>query len=507
MKKRDIFFVLLVVILNSLFLADASGAWRIEMVDSGSVGAYNDIAVDSSGNVHISYYDGANRAVKYATNASGSWRTETVGSVGNSVFLDTILYLDSSDNPHIVYYDFSSDSLIQATRASGVWQLQTFINLGIKKDYRPSIAVDSSGNIHIAYCDTSVSPRELKYVSNVSGAWQTKTADSDCSYVALAVNSTGEPHIVYFYYAYVNGVNYQELRYATIVSGTWQIETISSNAYFAKISLSLDVSGNVHTIFQEEFSGLKYATNASGSWSTEKIDDGSISNSSISIDSSGNAYVSYYDDFPNKDLRYATNATGSWRTEAVDTLGNVGEYNAIAVDSSGNVHISYFDEFWGYLKYATTSSAAQSPLTVSKSASPVPAASGSDLTYTIDYGNAGDSALTGVVISDTVPWGTTFVSADRGGVESAGTVTWDVGNLAAGAAGRVSFTVSVSPSLADGTIIRNSDYSVDSDQTAQFIGSPVDVPVYSINYADVNSDGVINVLDAIKVLRMALGLN
>ena len=63
MKKRDIFFVLLVVIFNGILLANASGAWRMEIVDSGSVGAYNDIAVDSSGNVHISYYAGANRAI------------------------------------------------------------------------------------------------------------------------------------------------------------------------------------------------------------------------------------------------------------------------------------------------------------------------------------------------------------------------------------------------------------------------------------------------------------
>ena len=42
------------------------------------MGKYLSIAVDGSGNVHISYYNDTNDDLKYATNTGGSWTAETV---------------------------------------------------------------------------------------------------------------------------------------------------------------------------------------------------------------------------------------------------------------------------------------------------------------------------------------------------------------------------------------------------------------------------------------------
>ena len=68
---------------------------------------------------------------------------------------------------------------------------------------------------------------------------------------------------------------------------------------------------------------------------------------------------------------------------------------------------------------------------------------GEDLTYTLVVANDGPSDATDVVVSDDVPAGTSFVSADGGGIEAAGTVTWNLGSLADGATATVHVTVHV----------------------------------------------------------------
>ena len=109
-------------------------------------------------------------------------------------------------------------------------------------------------------------------------------------------------------------------------------------------------------------------------------------------------------------------------------------------------------------------------LSISKSA-PSSVLSGQNMTYTITYGNTGSAAASGVVVRDTVPSGTTFVSATGGGTLSSGVVTWNVGNLNAGVTGQtVSLTVNVT--AASGTIT-NGTYSIQGSGVSPVSGSPV----------------------------------
>ncbi|MBX7070935.1 MAG: DUF11 domain-containing protein [Microthrixaceae bacterium] len=74
-------------------------------------------------------------------------------------------------------------------------------------------------------------------------------------------------------------------------------------------------------------------------------------------------------------------------------------------------------------------------------------APGEQVTYTLLVTNVGDQAATGVTLSDTLPTGTTFVSATAGGTESpTGTVMWALGGLNGGGA---STSVTVTVLLAD----------------------------------------------------------
>ena len=109
-------------------------------------------------------------------------------------------------------------------------------------------------------------------------------------------------------------------------------------------------------------------------------------------------------------------------------------------------------------------------LTISKSGPPT-ATTGSNITYTITYGNTGGAAANGVVIRDPVPAGTTFVSATAGGTNVAGVVTWNIGTVNSGVTGQtVSFTVNVTATSGS---VDNVNYTIEGTGIAPIPGPPV----------------------------------
>ena len=105
-----------------------------------------------------------------------------------------------------------------------------------------------------------------------------------------------------------------------------------------------------------------------------------------------------------------------------------------------------------------TSVAAQADLTAVLSAAPDPVLVQDVMTYTVTVSNNGPSQATGVVLTDTLPAGVTFVSAipsqGTGCTHVAGTVTCNLGALDSGASGTI--TIQVTPSAAQaGTTITN----------------------------------------------------
>ncbi len=98
-------------------------------------------------------------------------------------------------------------------------------------------------------------------------------------------------------------------------------------------------------------------------------------------------------------------------------------------------------------------------LSITKTDSPDPVFVNNSLTYTIKVTNEGSASLTDVVIHDTVPPNTSFVSSsggDAGGTLTGSLVEWKVSSLAPGATATVQMVVNVDPGLIEGSIIRNS---------------------------------------------------
>ncbi len=90
---------------------------------------------------------------------------------------------------------------------------------------------------------------------------------------------------------------------------------------------------------------------------------------------------------------------------------------------------------------ASTTVSAIANFTLTKSVDLVSAGPADTLNYTIRYKNVGSASATSVVLKDTVPANTTFVSASNSGTLSSGVVTWNLPNIAVNDSGLVTMKV------------------------------------------------------------------
>jgi uncharacterized repeat protein (TIGR01451 family) len=95
-------------------------------------------------------------------------------------------------------------------------------------------------------------------------------------------------------------------------------------------------------------------------------------------------------------------------------------------------------------------------MSFSKTADVTEADPGDSIIYTLTYDNSGSGEATDVVVTDTIPGDTTYVSSNPGydGV-SGDTFTWNVGTVGAYSSGTITITVTVDAGTPDGTLLHN----------------------------------------------------
>ena len=99
----------------------------------------------------------------------------------------------------------------------------------------------------------------------------------------------------------------------------------------------------------------------------------------------------------------------------------------------------------------------QADLAITKTGDPNPVTAGNQITYTLTITNLGPSDASGVRITDTLPAGVSFVSGSAGCTETTpGTVTCDIGDLAAGDTATVEIIVTLDPEVA-GTLTNTAE--------------------------------------------------
>ena len=344
----------------------ATPGWQTEVIAPTTATTDNwatSIAMDSAGHAHVhyafdecahystlppnfTYCDSYNYYNNYITDASGSW---TGQQVGHSPYVDANIAVDSGDTVHIGYADLSG--ITHEVYVSGAWNSEVIDAAGWCKS---SFALDSANKSHFAYWAISPPIQELRYATNIAGAWvhgavDTFTQDIGCSVpgspLSITVDLTGTAHL-----AYAGRYPDYGLKYATNQGGTW-ISTTIDTGYITELSTAVDANGRTHITYSDNNHYIKYAhQDALGTWVINVIDNsGSTGYPSLALDASGIVHLSYISGLNGWQLIYATNSTGTWRFLPIDGADYAD--TALALDVQGKVHLSYFSS--GNLKYAT----------------------------------------------------------------------------------------------------------------------------------------------------------
>jgi hypothetical protein len=344
---------------NLKFAHLEAGVWTVETIDIGSGGGTTSLALDSVNQPHIAYSSSAGGLdfhgdLRYAYQEAGQWYTETVDTDANISTGTLSMGLDGAGYPHIIYYHLDSwisGSMKYAYQDAGGWHFQDF-NTTVDVARYASLVIDDQGYAHVGYIDPTNS--ELNYAYQDASQWYTETVDVSCTLgldPALQLAGDGSPYISYI--IRVGGQHSVKMAYHDDTG--WHIELIHSGKNnIGMPSIDLDADGKAYVTFNDAGAyELMVAHRETAGWQVEVVDrSGEVGQYiSMALDGNNRAHIGYYD-VQNQDLKYAYQDDLGWHIEMADNSGQVGRNPSLDLDANGYPHVSYYDMGNYELKYA-----------------------------------------------------------------------------------------------------------------------------------------------------------
>ena len=201
------------------YLTNVSGSWVNEALEPPNRCNVSDLAVDSTGRVHVACRNGGQPDdLYYLVQTEDGWATELVWeAVGVSGGL--AIAVDNDDHPHLmVHYnpDGQNERMIYAVRDDDSWSFQV-VDWDVE-GATTDLALDSNGAAHLAYWDMADNPSRLQlvYATNRSGSWVSESVmeNETNTGVTFALDAAGNAHFLYTYMDVTT--------YATNATGSWE---------------------------------------------------------------------------------------------------------------------------------------------------------------------------------------------------------------------------------------------------------------------------------------------
>jgi hypothetical protein len=133
---------------------------------------YPQIAVDSSGHLHLVWYDDTPGGIpdiyyKESTNGGSAWLTSQRITWNSGLSREPVIAVDATGNPHVAWYDNTPGNYEVYYRESAdggsSWPPSQRLTWNSGWSGVPAIAVDPSANIHVVWSNVSTGFAEIYY--------------------------------------------------------------------------------------------------------------------------------------------------------------------------------------------------------------------------------------------------------------------------------------------------------------------------------------------------------
>ena len=352
------------------------------------------IAMDGDGDVHVVWYEldfssGFKASILYRMKSGDSWMPiETVMEDIGGMFVKPSMALDPSGNVHVTWESDRNLSgsgtdkdIYYKARTQGEWTATELVSAeSNESSSNPSIAVDGDGNVHIAWTDASGIPgtegRDSVFYKMKTALGWTSTrviqsdAGSECKNAKLVVDAQGNVHITWIEIVVEDWVNH--IKHRMKQSGHWgDVQTVRQSDIeigdFNGILMGLESTGRLHLIWSEQdwqnnlddpFTNKYHSMMDEGVWSTPELIPVGIYDvgPAFAIDRDDRLHLvitgvpsDYEPDAQPapimNNIGYITYHGGFWSEYGFVDLDRMEEriITSIAVDDGRNVHLVWMD--------------------------------------------------------------------------------------------------------------------------------------------------------------------
>lgn len=387
------------------------------------------IAIDANGNVYVTGFS-------YGSETGNDWATIKYDSSGNELWVKrypppgpsnfyeraSAIAVDSDGNVYVTGMTGGSGdyaTIKYDTDGNELW-VRTYNGPGNGYDNASTIAVDGNSNVYVAGLSTGDGPwgdfATVKYDTNGNELWVSRydgpAGEGDAVH-DIAIDSDSNVYVTGYSYGSGTSTDFATIKYDADGNELWVRRYDGPGSFYdSPEDIAIDSAGNVYvtgvswgSATDYDYATIKYDPSGNELWVKRYNRLGSSWDwaYAITIDGSGNAYVTGDSGGIYVTLKYDPNGNELWLREYAEGAGVAYGYGdfAIAVDAGKNVYVAGYNNRgtgtgWDYttIKYSILFPDT-GPITSSLVATPepVPVNIGVTLTANVDDSTTGSSNI------------------------------------------------------------------------------------------------------------------